>query len=225
MWREDQLMHSTASKEHPYSKFGTGSLETLKSRSDIREQLLKFHETYYSSNIMKLCILGQEPLDQLEKWARDMFSAVKNKHVTLPKFNGKPFTQNELRKRFNIVPVQDLRTVDLCWPIPGQHTLYTKKPAHYLSHLTGHEGPGSILSLLKNKGWATALVAGPTTSESDFALFKINVGLTPEGEAHVNDIIAIVFQYISLIKKEGVTEQLFGEVWLYRVLLTKLTPL
>jgi insulysin len=212
MWREDQLMHSTASKEHPYSKFGTGSLETLKSRSDIREQLLKFHETYYSSNIMKLCILGQEPLDQLEKWARDMFSAVKNKHVTLPKFNGKPFTQNELRKRFNIVPVQDLRTVDLCWPIPGQHTLYTKKPAHYLSHLTGHEGPGSILSLLKNKGWATALVAGPTTSESDFALFKINVGLTPEGEAHVNDIIAIVFQYISLIKKEGVTEQLFGEI-------------
>ena len=28
--------------------------------------------------MMKLCILGREPLDILEKWAREKFSAIKN---------------------------------------------------------------------------------------------------------------------------------------------------
>ena len=26
---------------------------------DVRQELLKFHETFYSANIMKLCVLGK----------------------------------------------------------------------------------------------------------------------------------------------------------------------
>lgn len=31
---------------------------------------------------------------------------------------------------------------------------------HYVSHLIGHEGAGSLLSALKARGWATGLSAG-----------------------------------------------------------------
>ena len=32
---------------------------------DIREQLLEFHSKYYSANLMRLVVLGREPLDAL----------------------------------------------------------------------------------------------------------------------------------------------------------------
>lgn len=63
-WRMFQLEKSLSNPNHPYCHFGTGNLETLyedpkKNGQDIRQELLKFHDTYYSANIMKLCILGR----------------------------------------------------------------------------------------------------------------------------------------------------------------------
>ena len=48
-----------------------------------------------------------------------------------------------------IVPVKETHSVELGWPLPEQHSHYLSKPVSYLSHLFGHEGSGSILSLLK----------------------------------------------------------------------------
>jgi insulysin len=59
-----QLSKTTASAGHPYHKFGTGSWVTLWETPstlglDLRQQLLQFHETYYSANVMTLCIIGK----------------------------------------------------------------------------------------------------------------------------------------------------------------------
>ncbi|GBP10042.1 Insulin-degrading enzyme [Eumeta japonica] len=64
VWRLDQLNKSTASPDHPYHKFGTGNRETLqvspKQRGvDVRQELLLFHRTWYSANIMTLIVLGK----------------------------------------------------------------------------------------------------------------------------------------------------------------------
>lgn len=63
-WRLDQLEKSIARQDHPYSKFGTGNLQTLKIEPEkqnlsVREELLKFHSKYYSSNLMSLVLLGK----------------------------------------------------------------------------------------------------------------------------------------------------------------------
>lgn len=63
-WRIFQLEKSLSNPNHPYCHFGTGNLETLfdnpkRLGMDIREELLKFHDKYYSANIMKLCIVGR----------------------------------------------------------------------------------------------------------------------------------------------------------------------
>lgn len=64
VWRADQLEKSSADPSHPYSKFGSGNRETLdilpkEKGINVREELLKFHNTWYSSNIMALSILGK----------------------------------------------------------------------------------------------------------------------------------------------------------------------
>src|SRR5436190_152172 len=70
-WRILQLVKSTANPNHPFSKFGTGNLETLRDTPkklgvNTRDELIKFHATYYSANRMKLAVCGRESLDQLE---------------------------------------------------------------------------------------------------------------------------------------------------------------
>ena len=40
---------------------------------DIRAELLKFHEKYYSANMMKLVVLGRESPEQLTKWVALLF--------------------------------------------------------------------------------------------------------------------------------------------------------
>ena len=51
----------------------------------------------------------------------------------------------------------------------------------YLSHLVGHEGSGSLLSLLKVKGWANGLSAGPYESATDWSVFMVLVECTKTG--------------------------------------------
>src|SRR4051812_19445360 len=63
-WRQHQLLKSSADPRHPFSKFGSGNLYTLsevpKAKGiDIRAELLNFHSTYYSANVMKLVVLGR----------------------------------------------------------------------------------------------------------------------------------------------------------------------
>jgi len=63
-WRLHQLEQSTSKSGHPYTKFGTGNKTTLdeipKSKGiNVRDQLLKFHSTWYSANVMALSILGK----------------------------------------------------------------------------------------------------------------------------------------------------------------------
>jgi insulysin len=66
-----------------YNRFNTGNLETLK-KEGIRENLLNFHKTWYSANIMKLTVLGRHSLDKLQEWVTTMFTDVPNKNVVVP---------------------------------------------------------------------------------------------------------------------------------------------
>lgn len=121
-WRGYQLSRTVSNPKHPYSKFGTGNLETLKKHDNIRDLLLEFHKKYYSANIMKLVVLGRgtfifqpvyhllEPLETLQSWVTEKFSAVVNKNVEVPRFTEtKPFPPEFTGRKLEVVPVKDLR--------------------------------------------------------------------------------------------------------------------
>lgn len=121
-WRLYQLDKDTSHPGHPYKKFGTGNIETLKTRPEaqglnIRDVLLEFHKKYYSANVMKLVILGKEPLEVLESWAVTMFSPIVNKDVPVPEFPGHPLTVDELLVSLSL-PIP--------WRVPQYITLLRK---------------------------------------------------------------------------------------------------
>ncbi|CAI7853949.1 unnamed protein product, partial [Closterium sp. NIES-53] len=94
-------------------------------------------------------------------------------------------------------------------------------PHHPLSSLPHHpvfltEGSGSLLSLLKAKGWATELAAGVGESgyeKSSLAfVFTVTITLSDDGLKHALDVVGTVFQYISMLRQAPPQRWVFEEL-------------
>lgn len=165
-WRLHQLDKSLSNPNHPYCHFSTGNFEVLKTAPeargvDVRQKFMDFHAKHYSANRMKLVVLGRESLDVLEAWAADLFAGVRNKDLPQNRWEAEvPFGEKDLLTQCFAKPVMDSRELDLSFPFVDEEMLFESQPSRYISHLIGHEGPGSIMALIKSRGWANGLSAG-----------------------------------------------------------------
>ncbi|XP_059153920.1 insulin-degrading enzyme-like isoform X2 [Physella acuta] len=215
-WRLFQLDKSLARPDHDFSKFGTGNKDTLetipKSKGiDTRDELLKFHSQYYSSNIMSLCVLGRESLDELSQMVVPLFQQTVNKNVAVPRWDDPPYTSNQLQCIVHAIPVKDIREMSVVWPTPDLSEHYKANPGHYLGHLLGHEGSGSLLSELKARGWANTLVGGQKSGAKGFSFFSVAIDLTEKSQDCIEDIITLIYQYINMLRREGAQKWIFKE--------------
>ncbi|GAA6001144.1 hypothetical protein JCM10207_007430 [Rhodosporidiobolus poonsookiae] len=217
MWRFYQLEKSTSSKKHAYWRFGTGNKETLwdeplKRGEDVRKRLIEWCEGHYSANVCKLAIVGKDSLDDLTKMVVEHFSPVPNRHLTPPEFPGSPLTEDELGRTVFIKSVKDQRILELTFPFPDENPFYASKSGHFISHLVGHEGKGSVLSYLKEKGWANGMSTGAGNGAVGFEFFKVQVDLTQEGLDAYEDVVSVIFAYIALLRSNPPPEWSFLEV-------------
>ncbi|CAI7799723.1 unnamed protein product [Closterium sp. NIES-54] len=122
----------------------------------------------------------------------------------------------EAGRLYEVASVKEQQQVSLMWTLPCLHAEYASKPHDYLSHLIGHEGSGSLLSLLKAKGWATELAAGVGESgyeKSSLAfVFTVTITLSDDGLKHALDVVGTVFQYISMLRQAPPQRWVFEEL-------------
>jgi insulysin len=224
-WRMLQLMRSAANPAHPFSKFGTGDIHTLGDGAkalgyDIHKELVTFHGKHYFASNMRLVVVGREPLHELRDMVHKVFAHVPKggggggsssssssssssgggggggggldaepqSLITL--YPGSP-------RLYSVAPILDAHKLSILWELPSVVPLYRCKPVSLLADLIGNDGPGSIISSLKKRNWATKHEAGIGVDGSDFALFQWKVALTQEGVHHVADILAIVYSFIA----------------------------
>ncbi|KAH7042656.1 a-pheromone processing metallopeptidase Ste23 [Macrophomina phaseolina] len=217
-WRLHQLNKTLSNPKHPFCHFSTGSYKTLHDDPlargvRIRDEFINFYEKNYSANRMKLVVLGREGLDELESWVSELFSEVKNKDLPRNRWDGvQPFTEKELLSQVFAKPVFDMRNLDLYFPYRDEEELYESQPGRYLSHLIGHEGPGSILAYIKAKGWANGLGAGPVPLCPGSAFFSISVRLTEDGLKNYKEVVKTIFQYIAMLNEHEPKEWIFDEM-------------
>ncbi|ODV92635.1 hypothetical protein CANCADRAFT_56288 [Tortispora caseinolytica NRRL Y-17796] len=218
MWRLHQLDCSLSNPEHPHSGFSTGNLQTLSFEPgskgiDVREELLKYYHSHYSANIMKLVVVGREDLDTLQNWITEMFSPIKNLNIPAPPtYDAPPYRPEDLGFVVYAKPVMDSHTLSLMFPFPDQDPYFETLPAHYFSHLIGHEGPGSILAYLKSKGLATGLSAGCSHVSTGYDSFSIDVELSKHAVDQWRTVLDIVFQYLTVLKNAGPQDWIFDEL-------------
>ncbi len=210
--RQQDAFRQVANPDHPISSFSVGNLDTLADRNSgtVREDLLDFYDRHYSANRMNLVVQGPETLDQLETMVRDRFSEVPNRTTQKPVITAPIFTPGELPLRLKIKPEQEIRELELLFPLPSTRYLYRQKPLAYIGSLLGYEGAGSLLSELKRRGWANGLNAGVALDDENSALFQVAVQLTEAGLGHREEVRQLLFEQIALIKQQGIA------AWRYR---------
>jgi len=215
-WRAYQLDKSTSNAAHPYSRFGTGDSRTLRDEpaargADVRKAVLKLHADHYSAGRMTLAVLGSEPVETLAQWASELFAPIRNNGSAPPAFGGHPHSGRQALLQLS-VPVKDLRHLVVAWALPEIKSDWRAKSASYASHLLGHEGPGSLLSLLKAHGWAEGLHSGVGADESGFATFNVTVELSEAGLARAEDVHACIYAYVGMMRAHGPQEWVWSEM-------------
>lgn len=208
-WREFALRNTAYREGHPARQFNIGSRETLAGTT--REELLAFHRRYYSANRMTLSLVAPWPLDRLEQLARSYFAAVPDLQRPELRYDPDYLPRKPALRMLRMEPVKDLRTVTLSFPLPDLRPWAGAKPAEQVGYVLGHEGAGSLLSVLKAAGLATTLSAGAWQDTPDYGSFDIEIGLTPEGLAQHARVLQTVFAAIELLRREGVPAHVFEE--------------
>ncbi|KAH7183992.1 Metalloenzyme, LuxS/M16 peptidase-like protein [Fusarium oxysporum] len=173
------LEKSLSNPNHPFCHFSTGNFEVLKTLSEARG--IDVRDKFIA-----------EPLDVLQKWIAKLFSPVVNKKLSPNRWPGElPFREE----------------LNLYFPFIDEEFMFATQPSRYISHLIGHEGPGSIMSYIRSKGWANGLNAGaypmcPGTP----GIFDMQVCLTEDGLKNYPEIIEIFFPYIALLQQKGIAD-------------------
>ena len=208
-WRSSYVEKQVMNRDHPGSNFSVGSLDTL--AGDVRTDLIEFYRTHYSADQMALVVLGNQSLDQLNAWVTEKFSQIPRRAIAKPAALGPIFAPGTLPRTLTYQTVRDAREVVYNFPVPALDPYFREKPGLYLANLLGHEGAGSLHAQLKARGWIESLGASAARYDADNALVVVSIELTDEGYRHVDDITRALFDYVDLIRANGIAKWRYEE--------------
>ncbi|KAJ8483108.1 hypothetical protein ONZ51_g4915 [Trametes cubensis] len=167
---------------------------------ETRRRLVEWWSREYCAGRMRLA----ESLDELADMVASLFSPIPNRgREPLHMINDHPFGPNEMGTLVSLQTIMSFHALEISFPLPYLPPFWRHKPAGFLAHFLGHEGPGSLHSYMKQKGWITALSAGPQNLARGFAMFKITLYMTPQGFEQYETLIHTVFKYISMLRSSN----------------------
>ncbi|KAI0690596.1 insulin-degrading enzyme [Cytidiella melzeri] len=168
---------------------------------EIRRRLIEWWKTEYSANRMRLCVIGKEPLDELSCMVSTLFSPIACRAVDpAPLVEGHPFGKDEMGTLVCAQTIMNFYCVEISFPIPYQAPKWKYHPSSFISHFLGHEGPGSVHSYLKHRGWITALSSGAQALGRGMGMLRVTMQLTKEGFENSREVMLTIFKYLSLLR-------------------------
>ncbi|CAK9006939.1 Insulin-degrading enzyme (Insulin protease) (Insulinase) (Insulysin) [Durusdinium trenchii] len=201
--------------------FNKPSKEINHGQEELRNQLLRYFQGYDPS-LMALCVVGKakdsgsrviqflvemEPLNVLQSTVEQYLGAVpRRSDAPRPRWAVAPYPPENPAKILEAVPVNELRSVLLEWTFDFENFAARKefllaKAQDYLAQILGHEGPGSMHSILKGKGWVNRTTAGVSFDQDDFAIFRLSFDVSEEGLRQKNAIFGAVFSVLNALRQ------------------------
>lgn len=185
------------------------------------DELRAFFDTHYTTSNMRLAVVGKSSLDALQDTVEKTFGSLKYSDVPPRRDKVNPnapiFTREhavyghenpafgpaQLGMYREVIPLRESHTlkVQFATPPADDPALSETKPYRVISHLLGHESPGSLHKVLTDMGYLTGLSSGIVMDTSDFSLFGMTLTLTPKGIQEKEKVLDLVFQWITLIKQ------------------------
>ena len=204
----------TGNPDHPRIKLGVGNKDTLSdSEKELLRKLNSFYKQYYSANLMKLVLVGKQSSKELKKLATKYFSKIKNYDVKRPVTSVSAYRDQDLGKDIFIKSKVKSPELVIEFSIDDNSSLWRSKPNEYVEMILNSEESNALMSFLNEEGYIENGFADidPNAWGADGSAF-ISYTLTDKGFDNKDFIIANTFQYIDLIKSEGIKQEYFDEL-------------
>lgn len=208
-----QAHKETINPEHPFAKFSVGNLQTLDDRphQSAQQAVQQFYREQYSASRMSLVLVSALPLAHQQRLVEQYFADLPA-HLPAKSALTTPLYQAEhLGIQLNIQPHKATQRLVLSFALPDIQPWYPFKVVSFLAHLMGDEGPGSLLSGLKQQGLVNALSAGGGIDGSNYKDFTLAFELTHAGMAQRDLILHTCFAYFALLRQQAFPLYLFQE--------------
>jgi protease-3 len=208
------LQQYTLNPEHPAARFSTGNLTTLKDKpgSKLQDELVNFFETYYSANLMKVALTSPRSIADLQQMALLYLSQIPNKNAAKPVIVSPILTAKELAISVVMKPTADIKLLQVNFLIPSVKDEYMYQPGGYISRLLGSDHQGGLANQLQKSGLVESVMAGFYSSFSEhYSQLSLQFAMTNAGLKEQDKILASLFAYIELVKKQGVSELQYQE--------------
>ncbi|AKA38135.1 pitrilysin [Yersinia ruckeri] len=213
--RIGQVTAETLNPAHPRSRFSGGNLETLKDKPDskLQDELLAFYHRYYSANLMVGVIYSNQPLDQLAQLAADTFGKITNHDATVPAITVPVVTAEQTGIIIHYVPAQPRKQLNVEFRINNNSAEFRSKTDTYIGYLIGNRSKNTLSDWLQKQGLADSISAGADPMvDRNGGIFSISVSLTDKGLAQRDVVVAAIFDYLTMLKKEGINQSYFDEI-------------
>lgn len=198
---------------HPFAKFSVGNLSTLDDRpgQTAQQAVRDFYQQQYSASRMTLVMVSNATLAEQQQWVEQFFRQLPAHLPPKPSLTQPLYLAEHLGIQLNIQPHKPTQRFVVSFALPDIQPWYRFKLVSFLAHLLGDEGPGSLLSGLKAKGWVNAMSAGGGIDGSNYKDFTLSFELMPDGMLHQEQILQESFSYLAMLKQQPFPEHLFRE--------------
>jgi protease-3 len=213
--RMAQVGAETLNPAHPSARFSGGNLDTLKDKpgSKLHDELTAFYQRYYSANLMMGVLYSNQPLPELAELAAKTFGRVPNRDATVPPIEVPSVTPEQQGIIIHYVPAQPRKQLKVEFRIDNNSAEFRSKTDTYISYLIGNRSQNTLSDWLQKQGLADAINAGADPMvDRNGGVFSISVSLTDKGLAKRDEVVAAIFNYLKMLRTEGIKQSYFDEI-------------
>ncbi len=182
---------------HPEGRPVIASPEPLL-RPDIRERLIEFYESHYSSTGMRLVVVANTPLDNLQNLVASEFTKLPQRKMEKFPVGDNPFGSTARGKLLKIKTLSAVDSISLNFQLPADKSEYRNKSAAILAHIIEYKGPGGLQDTLNKEG-LSSFVSAVSIITNYYIFLKIKI--IPKGGIKVYEsVFQNVMNFLSALR-------------------------
>ncbi|KAH8739923.1 insulinase like peptidase [Cryptosporidium ryanae] len=217
------VLKGLVDKKSLFSRFDFGNIDTLKKIPEsiginVRDEVIKFFKSEYSSNRMVLVLTGNQSLDELTNMAIKYFSDIENKNLPVQTFSD-PIDKNPLNpfkhltNKFVLLDSfgNDMK-IKVLFPLERYiPKTISQDRLFLLERYISSKRPGGLYHYLYNSGLIFDIDIDIDDYNIGFSYLELTATLTKKGEQNLFLIFEAFFSVIKLIKNTEPRIDLYNE--------------
>jgi len=202
-----KLLKAIGNPESKIYSDGFANIDSAKwNLEDLREQIVNFHSTYYSSNIMTLTVLSEIPVDELRALIETYFSTIPNKEVERPLFNNPaeykpPLEPETLGTVYHLMGFTEPSKFRMVFQLNSEKFNPHFHSLEFFSMFLNYFSENSFKQILIKESLISSLHDSIALQDYVNALYTIEFSLTPQGKKNISKIVKHFFRFVNYVKQ------------------------